>query len=95
MNQMIYLTYLAQVRQRRICALIFPLKNVPIARRTLLTKVLKMHGLSHKETVTIGIAHVAVLGERNRNMEGSLKGVAFLRKNSVSRSLRSLAKGGN
>jgi len=89
------LTYLAQVRQRRTSALLFPLKNAHTMRHILRIKLRAKYGMLYRETATTGIVHVAVLAERNRNMGALLKGVGIWR-NMVAFSLsQSHAKGGD
>lgn len=92
MNKLISLTNLAQVRQRRASALLFPLKNAHIERHTLLIKRRAKYGMSYKGTVTIGTALVAALGERNKNMDASLKAAKRWRQKELSRLSQSLAK---
>lgn len=88
------LTYLAQVRQRRTSALLFPLKNADITRHTSLIKLRAKYGVSCKATAITGIVHAAVLAERSRNMGALLKGVGIWR-NMVGFSLsQSRARGG-
>lgn len=78
-NQSLFLTYLAQVRQRRTSALIFPLKNAHITPLILRMKLRAKYGMWHREIVTIGIVHAAVLAERNRNTGALLKGAGIWR----------------
>lgn len=70
---MIYLTYLAQVRQRRTSALLFPLKSVRTTLHTLLIKLMEKYGVLFKEIAIIGIVLSVELDEQNRNTGASLK----------------------
>lgn len=96
MNQQLAqpLTYLAQVRQRRTSALIFPLQNAHITHLILRMKLRAKYGMSYREIVTTGIAHAAVLGVQNRSMVASWRVVAALRRVDLYSFLQSLAPDG-
>lgn len=73
------LTYLAQVRQRRTSALLFPLQNATITPHILRMKLRAKYGMWYREIATIGIVHAAALAERDRNMGALLKGAGIWR----------------
>jgi len=88
------LTYLAQVRQRRTSAPLFPLNLVPTERLTLLIKLRAKYGMLYRETATTGIAHAAVSGERNRSTAELLKARVAWQKLVKYSSSQSRARGG-
>lgn len=88
------LTYLAQVRQRRTSAPLFPLKNAHITRHILLIRLRAKYGMLFRETVITGTVLNAVLAERSRNMGALLKGVGIWRNMVAFYLSQSHAKGG-